>query len=172
MVWCVIYRECMTLSHVSSIWHSHYILKSPSYVHEQMLLYWPPPFLGDHGSMWLTKINLFWCGHCVHWSHCSKYTGADFIFFSLSIFTSCVSYVQHLVGRWHPLFWRICENRERKQTDPQEKLQKMCLLSLISYHQLPRSLTCLCLSRSHLLPTNIIGNSSLSFTRKICLWNL
>lgn len=33
-------------------------------------------------------------------------------------------------------------------------------------------LTCLCSSRSALFPTRIIGNSSLSFTRRICLWNL
>lgn len=33
-------------------------------------------------------------------------------------------------------------------------------------------LTCLCCSRSALFPTRIMGNSSLSFTRRICLWNL
>ena len=38
--------------------------------------------------------------------------------------------------------------------------------------QVCAGLTCLCGSRSALFPTRIIGNSSLSLTRRICLWNL
>lgn len=70
--------------------------------------------------------------------------------------------------------FQICKRKSSRVVDiisPDE--QDTLCLSVSGFRSLQSvGLTCLCSSRSALFPTRIIGNSSLSFTRRICLWNL
>lgn len=115
-------------------------------------------------------------------THCI--TASEFIISSYSLFSPSFppSWHQHFCSRpgffcpfTHILFY-LCSWSARFHFQTHSNVSP--LIWLMPSHQTIREagcsvgLTCLCCSRSALLPTRIMGNSSLSFTRRICLWNL